>query len=147
MWLCLIVCVHPISIDDPEWMVITHLVAVSKLVCMTQVQASDAVINMPLHCNIQRIYWRTYQLWTEMRIKGGKRKAGRERAAKRQQGDKVRWETIHLWAKCLNLLMEQREGLTSFSLFQLCSSQPPTGLMAACASRTQSGWRHSFIFD
>lgn len=138
MWLCLIVCVHPISIDDPEWMVITHLVAVTKLVYMTQLQGRDAVVSAWLNNNIQRIYWRTYnQLWTEKRIKEGKGKAGSVRVAKRQHGDKVRWETIHLWAKCLNLLMEQREGLTSFSLFQLCSSQAPTGLMAACVSRTE----------
>lgn len=36
MWLCLVMGVHSIGIDDPQWMVITYLVTVSKLICLRQ---------------------------------------------------------------------------------------------------------------
>lgn len=79
MRLRLVVCVHPVGVDDPHRMVVTHLVAVAKLVCMEDRQTERRMVSMNKYNTIKNelIYF-LKTLW-KREIERKKRRAGRGR--------------------------------------------------------------------
>lgn len=127
MRLSLEVWVHPIGIDYPQWMVITHLVAVPELIYRGRERTTtERVITAMNHWNFSSwlcFDWQFFKCLTiSSKHKGdwkewiSERK--RERRNSKREGDKGinvgRGNSIiNFCEQYLNLLMEHRAGISS----------------------------------
>lgn len=83
MRLCLEVCVHPVGIDDSEWMIVAHLVTVAKLIYI--VDRKEKIVHI---------------IWFNHKFKGlgllmKQTKKKNENKKKEKRWGK-RWVTVHL---------------------------------------------------